>query len=377
MFWPYGGTFEMMNRDISNQLAADTTAGKAAAAGTPNPAAEADAAANLATAKARVTPVHFFMRVFPLIAPDPKPTPPINVILDTDMASDVDDVGALTLLNDFMCQGECNLLAVVTNAGNGDSGATAHAINTYYHHESIPVGSYLGEGNPAVKSTLTPAPPGPGVYHGNARHDAIHKQFDPDFPTDDKLPAGVDIYRQALASAPDGTVTIVSVGAMPNVQDLIQSQPDSVSPLSGMDLIKAKVRELVIMANTTQEDGYLLGKWPTKIKWTTEAGSYVGTGQSLINTPENNPVRVAYGLFGDPVHNALKDSRASWDLTAAWLAVRGVGDLWVVRPDRDQGINDAIKAPFVLHPNESTITFKMRNEDVAKLINDELARPPK
>jgi len=382
MFWPYGGTFEMMNRDISNQLSADTTAGKAAAAGTPNPAAEADAAANLATAKARVTPVHFFMRVFPLIAADPPPKPPINVVLDTDMASDVDDVGALALLNDFMCQGECNLLAVVTNAGNGDSGATAHAINTYYHHESIPVGSYLGEGA-KMNSTLDPVPAGVG-YHGNARHDgshytvAIHKQFDPDFPTDDKLPAGVDIYRKALASAPDGTVTIVSIGAMPNVQDLLQSQPDSVSPLSGMDLIKAKVRELVIMANTTPEDGYLLGKWPTKIKWTTEAGSYVGTGQSLINTPENNPVRVAYGLFGDsPEHNALKDSRASWDLTAAWLAVRGVGDLWVVRPDRDQGINDVTKTPFVLHPNESTITFKMSNEGVAKLMNDELARPPK
>jgi hypothetical protein len=381
MFWPRGGAFEEMNRNLSNQLAADTTAGKAAAAGTPNPGAEAQAAAELAKAKAWVTPIHFFMRVFPLIAADPKPTPPINTILDTDMASDVDDVGALALLNDFMCQGESKLLAVVTTCGNGDSGATAHAINTYYGHGDIPVGSYLGEGSPAVKSTLTPAPP--GGYHGPGRKDgshytvAIHKQFCPDFPTDDKLPAGVDIYRQALASAPDGTVTIVSVGAMPNIQDLIQSQPDSVSPLSGLDLVKAKVRELVIMANTTPEDGYLLSKWPTKIKWTTEAGSYVGTGQSLINTPENNPVRVAYGLFGDPVHNALKDSRASWDLTAAWLAVRGVGDLWVVRPDRDQGINDAIKAPFVLHPNESTITFKMSNEGVAKLMNDELARPPK
>ena len=363
MFWPYGGKFEEMNRDISDQLAADTTAGKAAAAGTPDAGAEAQAAASLAKAKSWVVPVQFFMRVFPLITPDPKPTPPINVIFDTDMASDVDDVGALALLNDFMCQGECNLLATVTNVGNLDSGATAHAINTYYGHGSIPVGSYLGEGNPAIKSTLTPAPP--GAYHGKPRGDgshytaAIHKQFDPDFPTDDKLPAAVDIYRQALASAPDGTVSIVSVGAMPNIQDLIQSQPDSVSPLSGLDLVKQKVRELVIMANTTPEDGYLLSKWPTKIKWTTEAGSYVGTGQSLINTPENNPVRVAYGLFGDsPEHNALKDSRASWDLTASWLAVRGVGDLWVVLPGRQQYINDITKTPFALHPNESTITFK-------------------
>jgi hypothetical protein len=132
------------------------------------------------------------------------------------------------------------------------------------------------------------------------------------------------------------------------------------------------------MSNTSPEDGYWLAKWPTKIQWTTEAGSYVNTGQSLINTPENNPVRVCYGLFGDsPEHNALKDGRNSWDLTASWLAVRGVGDLWVVLPGRQQYINDITKTPFALHPTESTITFKMRNEDVAKLINDELARPPK
>jgi hypothetical protein len=382
MFWPYGGKFEEMNRNIIDQLNDDTTAGKAAAAGTPNPAAEADAAANLAKAKAWVVPVQFFMRVFPLITPEPRPTPPVNVIVDTDLASDVDDVGALALVNDFMCQGECNLLAVVTNVGNPDSGATAHAINTYYGHGSVPVGAYLGEGNPAIKSILAPAPP--GAYHGKPRGDgshytaAIHKQFDPDFPTDDKLPAAVDLYRQALASAPDGTVSIVSIGAMPNIQDLIQSQPDAVSPLNGLDLVKKKVRELVIMANTTPEDGYLLGKWPTKIKWTTDAGSYTSTGQSLINTPENNPVRVAYGLFGDsPEHNALKDGRSSWDLTAAWLAVRGAGDLWAVLPGRQQYINDITKTPFALHPTESTITFKMKNEDVAKLINDELARPPK
>ena len=233
-----------------------------------------------------------------------------------------------------------------------------------------------------MTSVLLPAPP--DGYHGPGRKDgshytiAIHKQFDPDYPTDDKLPAGVDIYRKALAAAPDGSVSIVTIGLMQNIQDLIQSQPDSVSDLSGLDLIRKKVRELIVMANTVPEDHYFLSKWPTKIKWTTDAGSYVGTGQSLINTPENNPVRVAYGLFGDsPEHNALKDSRASWDLTAAWLAVRGPGDFWAVLAGRQQGINDATKTPFAIHPNESTITVKMRVEDVAKIMNVELARPPK
>jgi hypothetical protein len=380
MHWPFGGKFEEMNRDINDLLQADSKAGRSNAAGTPDPAAEADHAARLAKAKSWVTPIEYFMRAFPLVAADP-PLPHPNIIFDTDMASDVDDVGALALVNDFMCQGECKLIAVCTNVRNGDSGATAKAINTYYGHPDVPIGTFQGEGA-KMNSTLDPVPAGVG-YHGPGRQDgshytvAIHKQFCPDFPTDDKLPTGIDLYRQVLAAAPDDSVVIVSVGLMQNFQDLVQSQPDSVSPLNGLDLVKKKVHELVIMANTSPEDGYFLAKWPTKIRWTTDAGSYVGTGQSLINTPENNPVRVAYGLFGDPEHNALKDSRASWDLTASWLAVRGVGDFWAVLPGRQQYINDITKTPFVGHPNESTITFKMRNEDVAKAMNAELARLPK
>jgi hypothetical protein len=384
MRWPYGGKIEELDRNVKIQLASDTAAGKAAAAGTPNPAAEAAAATNLAKAKGWVIPVDYFIRIFPLITPEQLPPGIPNVIVDTDMASDCDDVGALALLNTFMCQGQCNLIACVTNVRNGDSGATVHAINTYYGHESIPVGSYQGEAGPGTTMTSILAPAPPEGYHGAGRKDGshytvqIHQQFDPDYPTDDKLPAGVDIYRKALAAAPDSSVVMVSIGLMQNIQDLVQSQPDSVSPLSGLDLIRHKVRELVIMANTVPEDGYLLSKWPSKIMWTTGAGNWVSTGRSLQGTPENNPVRVAYGLFGDsPEHNALKDGRSSWDLTAAWLAVRGVGDFWDVLAGREQFVNDVTKTPFAAHPNESTITVKMPIEEVGKIMDVELARPPK
>ncbi len=121
---------------------------------------------------------------------------------------------------------------------------------------------------------------------------------------------------------------------------LIQSQPDSVSNLSGLDLVRKKVRQLVVMANTQPQDVYILGKWPTKILWTTYVGSGIGTGPSLINTPENNPVRVAYDLFG-----VLHTGRQSWDLTAAWLAVRGPGDVWDVVAGRPQFVNDITRSP--------------------------------
>jgi hypothetical protein len=315
----------------------------------------------------------------PLAPPVPAQPKTVSVILDTDLDGDVDDVGALALLNDFMDQGEAKLIACVHNTINGDqsSCATIQAIDTWYGHPAIPIGQSYGEKGPATPMTskLLPAPP--DGYHtvnvsGSSYTKPVRQKFAPDFPNDDKMPAGVDVYRKALASASDGSVVICSVGAMENIQDLIQSQPDSVSDLSGLDLVRKKVRELVIMANTQPQDVYLLSKWPTKIVWTTYVGSGIGTGPSLIPTAENNPVRVAYDLFG-----VLHTGRQSWDLTAAWLAVRGSGEVWDVVAGRPQYINDITHSPAGPYPNECEVTVKMPYPDVSKLIGDELARPPK
>jgi lysophospholipase L1-like esterase len=314
----------------------------------------------------------------PLAEPDTQPPWPIPVILDTDLDSDVDDVGALALLNDFMDQGECKLLACVHDTINRDQStcATIQAINTWYGHPSIPIGQSYGEKAPATMiSKLTPAPP--DGYHtvnvcGSSYAKAIRQKFAPDFPDDNKMPVGVDVYRKALASAPDGSVVICSIGTMENIQDLIQSQPDSVSDLSGLDLVRKKVRELVVMANTQPADHYLLSKWPTKIMWTTYVGSNIGTGPSLIPTPDDNPVRAAYDLFG-----VLHNGRQSWDLTAAWLAVRGPGDVFDVVAGRPQYINDITKSPAGPYPDECEVTVKMPYDQVSKVIGVELSRAPK
>jgi hypothetical protein len=293
--------------------------------------------------------------------PDPQPPGPIPIIVDTDMDGDIDDAAALALLNDFMDQGEVKLLACVHDTTNAQlsSCAVVQAINAYYGHPHIPIGQAYGDKGPAtpMTSVLLPAPP--EGYHqargpfGSSYTLKIHQRFDPTFPNDDKMPAGVDVYRKALASAADGTVVICSLGTMENIQDLIQSQPDSVSQLSGLDLVRKKVRELVIMANTVPQDKYLLGKWPTRILWSTDIGNYIYLGKSLVDTPENNPVRIIFN----------GDKRQGWDPTAAWLAARGPGDVY-----------DVIAGA---HPNELVATVKMPGAEVLKLFNDELARPPK
>jgi lysophospholipase L1-like esterase len=377
---PFGNQNEIVDGGVRGERELQRNLQTAAVQGNPDPQAETKREATFQNIRSRVGPLQHTLTIQPL-AEVPKPPPgPIPVIVDTDLDSDCDDVGAVALLNDFMCQGEANLIACVTNTGNGNSGATIQAINTYYGHPSIPIGSYHGEPGPTTKMTsvLLPAPPdayhGPGPAGGSVYTIPVHQRFCPSFPTDYKLPAGVDVYRKALAAAADGTVVICSIGWLQNLQDLVLSQPDSVSPLNGVDLIKKKVRELVIMANTQPQDACVLGKWPTRIVWTTFVGTYIGAGQSLQKTPENNPVRIIYGLFGaGDHHDALTYGRACWDLTAAWLAVRGPGDLF-----------DEVSGHFHLNytwtngPGTERLAIeKMPYADVSKLMDAELSRPPK
>jgi hypothetical protein len=215
----------------------------------------------------RAGPVQSKIVIVPLAPVAKQPPGPIPVILDTDLDGDVDDVGALALLNDFMDQGEANLLAVVHNTVNStkSSCGTIKAIDDWYFHPDVPIGQYLGEHPTSpITSKVDPAPSGPGAYHdqpvgsGSSYTQQVRQRFEPNFPDDDKMPAGVDVYRKALAAAPDGQVVICSVGFLENIQDLMLSEPDSVSPLSGMDLIKKKVRLMTVMANTNPTDLYVL-----------------------------------------------------------------------------------------------------------------------
>ena len=144
------------------------------------------------------------------------------------------------------------------------------------------------------------------------------------------------------------------VACIHNTGNVQLSSPNPIrSVISAAAMISQKVRQLVDMANAQPQDIYVLGKWPTKILWTTYVGSGIGTGPSLINTPENNPVRVAYDLFG-----VLRTGRQSWDLTASWLAVRGPGNVWDVIAGRPQFV-DKHASPATTYPNESEVTVKM------------------
>lgn len=58
----------------------------------------------------------------------------------------------------------------------------------------------------------------------------------------------VSVYRRVLNAQPDTSVVVVTVGFFTNLKDLLESGPDADSPLSGKELVAAKVKRLVSMA---------------------------------------------------------------------------------------------------------------------------------
>ena len=153
---------------------------------------------------------------------------PASIILDTDMSGDCDDVGALAVLNKLADSGQARILACVANGHDQDKAiaASIEVINSYYGRAHIPIGTYQGAKYPATKS----------IYTSHLRDEFPHSAL-----PDDQEPKAVDIYRATLASADDKSVTLVSIGFLVNLEELLRSPPDHVSPLNGADLEHIKV----------------------------------------------------------------------------------------------------------------------------------------
>ena len=62
-----------------------------------------------------------------------------------------------------------------------------------------------------------------------------------------QVPTAVATYRKALAASQNHSVAIASIGITTNMRDLVLSERDEFSPLSGPELIGQKVKLIVWM----------------------------------------------------------------------------------------------------------------------------------
>lgn len=269
-------------------------------------------------------------------AVDAQTAEPVNVILDTDMASDVDDVGALATLIALEDLGEANILAIGVSAINDWSALCVDAITTFYGRPEIPIGT-------AKEGIRDHSPYAQGVSEEFPRSRGWNSAAD--------VPDAIQVYRQVLAQQPDNSVTFVTVGPMTNAGLLLHSDPCQHSGLNGRDLVAQKVKRMVTMGGSFGRSHGWQGRpcgrrgwehniradwrasealfdshnrWPTPVLF---SGFYIGarvrTGDGLRGITENNPVRKAYELYKRGSPDDL--DHPSYDACAVHYAVRGFG----------------------------------------------------
>ncbi len=261
---------------------------------------------------------------------------PVNVIFDTDMGSDCDDVGALALLHSFANDGKANIAGCIYSSGRIPYGAgIIDAINKLYGRPEIPVGADhdMNFGDPNDKMTAEKLAKDT-VAFGNTivhNHDAEEQ---------------TRLNRKLLINSEDASITYVTVGHTKGLYQLMQSPPDEISELNGYDLVKKKVKRWVALGaiNANNETGdyvkdwnfffnetasytdYLIDSFPNQAVFI-GCGTHVLSGKSLKFTKPGNIVRTAYrDWLWNASGRTLDDQRPSWDLIAVYFAVEGTGE---------------------------------------------------
>ena len=265
----------------------------------------------------------------------------VKIIFDTDLGPDYDDVGALAFLHAMADSGKVDILATVSSNKNDLVAPSINVINTYFGRGELPVG----------------APKTDGVNLGSSQHwaDSIVDKYPHSIKSTSDVADAVEIYRKTLSNQPDKSVTIVTVGFLTNLNNLLKSKPDNFSPLEGKDLVIKKVKRLVSMAGRFPEgrefnifmdssaSKYVYENWPGEIIFTGfEIGSEIHTGLKLINCDiKNSPVKDVFRI-SIPLSAEDKNGRMSWDETAVLIGVYGT-----------EGFFDTVRGKIVVRTDGS------------------------
>ena len=304
---------------------------------------------------------------------------PEKVILDTDMGSDCDDVGALALVHEYANQGKVEILGVIYSSGAVPYGVgIIDAINKYYRHDNIPIGANYDRsfGDPVDKMNAQILTKDTSVFHNK-------------YILNRDVAEQTQLNRKLLVTQNDNSVTYITIGHTKGLYDLIVSKPDSISNLSGIELVNQKIKKWVALGalnSSSKKITYYTKDWNffsngtaiytkyllehfTKPIYFVDGGTNVMTGKSLENTIKGNIIRTAYKEWLWNVEKkTLKDQRPSWDLVTVYFAIEGTGEYFEILDkgyldfDIDEGckwieIDSITNQSFVVQKKHSDIDF--------------------
>ena len=155
-----------------------------------------------------------------------------RVIYDTDIDSDVDDVGALAMLLNMHKRNEIDLAAIIVTSDDPYAPLCVSAICNFYGQSDIPIGCLKGQAELKTPSRYTRQ---------------ISEQFSPSIGSHLQAEDGTALYRRILAKSKNNSVTIITVGHLSSLMRLLQSAPDGHSPLTGQQLAEKRVKQWYCM----------------------------------------------------------------------------------------------------------------------------------
>ncbi|MFO7852360.1 MAG: nucleoside hydrolase [Bacteroidota bacterium] len=298
-----------------------------------------------------------------------------KIIFDTDIGGDADDLGALVMLNHFIDRGECDLLAVMCWSTEKYAVSAIDAVNRFYGHPDIPLGARKD-----------------GTYHAAWNYTKAISDHFPHELNHDNVPDAVVLYRKILAGSPDSSIVIVTVGPLKNIEDLLRSGSDTISGLTGKELIDCKVKEFVMMGGQYPEGDnewnfngdmpgvteYVISNLSVPLTFSGyELGEAIKTGEVFNDIDPDTPLYVGFMHFSKNApwmkyrfRGRILDN-STFDQTAVLYAVRGGVNTYWDRvsggrcvPD-DKGGNKWVKDS---DSNHSYLVLKMDSEKIAKHI---------
>ena len=259
---------------------------------------------------------------------------PVNIIFDSDIGPDYDDVGAITILHTLADAGEAKILATMASNRYDGIAAVLNIFNTYFKRPDLPIG--------------VAGPNAVDMRDGQHWTDTLLAKYPHKIKTNADAWDAVKLYRKILAAQPDHSVTIVTIGFLTNISDLLNSSGDEYSKLSGRDLVAKKVKQLVSMA----------GKFPSGYEFNVikdiaaannvfqtigipvtysgfEIGEKIKVGLPLVNDVaiQNSPVKDAFRIAMSKSADDEK-GRMSWDETAVLVAIKGYTTYYNLHPGK-------------------------------------------
>lgn len=301
---------------------------------------------------------------------------PVNIIFDSDMGPDYDDVGAITMLYAFADKGDAHILATMASTKYDGVAGVLDVFNTYFGRPNIPIG----------------VPKGYALELRDWQHwtDTVLAKYPHKIKANADAGDAVKLYRKILASQPDKSVTIVTVGFLTNLSNLLNSQADEYSKLDGKALVAEKVNHLVCMGGKFPS-GYefnvmkdakasqnVYQNWPTEVIFSGfEIGAKIKVGLPLIHNTaiKNDPTK---DVFRIAIPMAKEDSlgRMSWDETAVLVAVRGYSQFYTLHPGHIKVADDGSDTWDNSEKGQGYLVENVNYKEVQELINELIQHQP-